>query len=69
VRGPVGSLERPADEEDFERFDAEGIALYVHREVLVGSGEHAQLDFDFGMLGRCKVSLGIERGGFDTPLP
>ncbi len=52
-RGPVGSLEVPGTVEEHEILDAEGVALYLHREVLASIPPSGRLGFAFGLLGRC----------------
>ncbi len=57
MRGPVGSLAVPDTPENYESLDvgAEGIVLYVHRDLAAG---RTDVDFEFGLLGRCRAKLG-----------
>lgn len=56
-RGPVGSLELPEDPETHVAFDAEGVVVHVHPEVLAAS-RAPRLSFAFGRFGRCVLILG-----------
>ncbi len=65
MRGPVGSLEVPEAVEEHEVLDAEGVAIYLHREVLASIPPSGRLGFAFGGLGRC--FLRIEPGAGSRP--
>jgi hypothetical protein len=53
VRGPVGSLARPAAPADFDAFDAgSGVTVFVERKLL-DAAPGGRIDFQFGLLGRC----------------
>lgn len=57
MRGPVGSLAAPDNPGDYEALDAGagGVVVYLHRDLADGSPE---VEFEFGLLGRCRVTLG-----------
>ena len=58
IYGPVGSLKRPRSETSYTRFEVDGIALWVHGEVLEEADEQRRVRFHFGLLGWCRVDLG-----------
>ncbi len=56
MRGPVGSLAAPDDAADYEALDASaGVVVYLHRDLAARTTE---VEFEFGLLGRCRVTLG-----------
>jgi hypothetical protein len=46
----------PDDATAYERFDADGVALFVHRDVLAGA-DPERLSFAFGKFGGCAVRV------------
>jgi hypothetical protein len=46
----------PEDAAAYERFDADGVALFVHRDVPAGA-DPERLSFAFGKFGSCTVRV------------
>jgi hypothetical protein len=57
VRGPVGSLEAPSSPSDHEVLEADGVQVYLHRDVLAAAADPARIGFDLGPRGRCWLVL------------
>jgi hypothetical protein len=56
-KGPVGALGPPESAEGFERLEGDGIALLVHRDVLVEASSPDRFRFHFGAFSWCWASL------------
>ncbi len=56
MRGPVGSLGAPDTPDEYEVLDTgvAGVTVYVHRDLAV---QESEVEFEFGLLGRCRVTL------------
>jgi hypothetical protein len=65
VFGPVGSLGTPESEGMYEEFDADGILIFVHRDVVTEMRVPGILRFHLGQLGWSEISLTPPSGDAD----
>ena len=53
-------MEEPRQVESYILFDANGLDLWVHREIIEEMDHPSRLRFNFGKMGWCRVDLGLE---------